>query len=77
MNVLCAIFWYIATINFTINIRMSTIPETGQAKHNPDPYNTHVPVIGTSVHTPLNTPLGVQPHYLPKDESWPWVYGNS
>ena len=52
-----------------------TIPETGKAQHNPDPYNTHVPVIGHPVHTPLNTPIGVTPRQLPQTQVWPWVTG--
>ena len=67
--------------NFTklkINTAMpNPIPETGRARHNPDPFNTNVPVIGTPMHTPLLTPIGVQPHYLPKNENWPWVYGSN
>ena len=51
-------------------------PETGRAKHNPDPYNTQVPVVGKANLEPFPTPLGVVPHYLPKDEAWPWVYGS-
>jgi hypothetical protein len=80
MMLLCDIFWIIATANFAkpkINTIMTTpTPETGRARHNPNPYNTQVPVVGKSVHTPLETPIGVQPHYLPKDENWPWVYGS-
>ena len=51
-------------------------PETGRARHNPDPYNTKVPAVATPAHTPLNTPIGVFPQFEPKDDSWPWVYGN-
>lgn len=54
---------------------MST-PETGNAQKNPDPYNTKVPVIGHATHTPLNTPIGITPHYMPQTEEWPWVAGN-
>jgi hypothetical protein len=53
-----------------------SIPETGQARHNPNPYNVQVPVVGKPVHTPLVTPIGVTPRQLPKDETWPWVYGS-
>lgn len=81
MNVLCTIFLYNATTNFAkpkINTSMSTpTPETGTAQHNPDPYNTQVPVIGRSVHTPLITPLGVQPHFKTPNQVWTWDYGNS
>ena len=52
------------------------VPETGTAQHNPDPYNCKVPAVGQAVYTPISTPIGVVPHYLPKDENWPWVYGS-
>ena len=54
----------------------NTTPETGRAQHNPDPYNVKVPTIETPVHTPLLTPIGAQPHYMPLDPNWPWVYGS-
>ena len=65
--------------NFTkgkININMTT-PETGLAQRNPDPYNTHVPVIVQVDHSPFPTPLGVVPHFKTPSEYWPWDYGNS
>jgi len=85
MNVLCAIFWLIATTNLTklqINTFMTT-PETALAHHNPNPYNVQVPVVGKpnltppAGSTPNRTPLGVQPHYRTPSEYWPWDYGNS
>jgi hypothetical protein len=54
-----------------------SIPETGQARHNPNPYNVQVPVVGKPVHTPIPTPLGVVPHYKIPNENWTWDYGNS
>lgn len=82
MNVLCTIFLHNATTNLTklkINMVMTTnpTPETGRAQHNPDPYNTGTPIIGQANYgSPILGPLGVVPHYLPKDETWAWVYGN-
>ena len=52
-------------------------PETGRATHNPDPYNTHVPVIGKVDHEPIPAPLGVVPQFKTPSEYWPWDYGNS
>jgi hypothetical protein len=79
MIVLCTTFWHIATTNFTkrkINITMTTpIPETAQARHNPDPYNTQVPVIGQADHEPFPTPLGVVPHFKTPNQNWTWDYG--
>ena len=52
-------------------------PETGQAQRNPDPYNVGVPVIGQANYEPrILGPLGTQPHFLPKNQYWPWVYGS-
>ena len=51
-------------------------PEIGRAQRNPDPYNTRVPVIGKPVHTPLNTPIGVSPHFETPNEVWTYDYGN-
>ena len=67
--------------NFTkgkINITMTNpTPETALAQHNPDPYNTHVPVTVRVVREPFPTPLGVVPHFKTPSEYWPWDYGNS
>ena len=53
------------------------VPETGIAQRNPDPYNTQVPAIGVpNLEPKLLGQLGTTPRYLPKDESWPWVYGS-
>jgi hypothetical protein len=49
------------------------IPETGTAIHNTNPYNSKVPVVGTPVYTPIPTPIGVQPHFKPRDETWPRI----
>ena len=58
-------------------VMTTPVPETGIARRNPDPYNTHVPVIGTpNLEPKILGPLGTTPHTLPKDESWPWVYGS-
>ena len=55
----------------------NTVPETGKAQHNPNPYNTNVPVIGIpNLQPKILGPIGVVPHYLPRDESFPWVYGS-
>jgi hypothetical protein len=56
---------------------MNPTPETGRAQHNPDPYNTQVPVIGKVDHEPIPTPLGVQPHFKTPNQNWTWDYGNS
>ena len=56
---------------------MTQPAETGRAQHNPDPYNTKVPVIGESTHTPISTPLGVVPHYKTPNQNWTWDYGNN
>ena len=52
------------------------VPETALALHNMNPYNNQDAVIGQSTHTPLQTPLGVSPHFKPPTENWTWVYGN-
>ena len=57
---------------------MSTTPETGIAQHNPDPYNTHVPVIGTpNLEPKILGPLGTVPHYKIPNQNWPWDYGTN
>jgi len=50
--------------------------EVGQAKHNPNPFNTQVPPIGIPAHTPLSTPIGVYPQFETPTEVWEWDYGN-
>jgi len=54
----------------------SSVPSVGQAKHNPNPYNNAGPVIGVPKHTPIQTPLGVNPHFETPTQDWSWDYGN-
>jgi hypothetical protein len=35
------------------------------------------PAVGSAAHTPLNTPLGVHPHFKTPTQVWSWDYGNS
>lgn len=34
-------------------------------------------VTGLAVHTPLNSPIGVYPHFKTPTQEWTWDYGNS
>jgi hypothetical protein len=68
----------IATDSPTTAVANSTQPEpntveTAQAIHGT---NLVVPSIGTAIHVPLNTPLGLTPHFKTPTQNWTWDYGN-
>ena len=54
-----------------------SIPETGQAKHNPNPYNIHpLPMPGGDLTNPIGStlpgPIGLTPHFkTPSNLNWP------